>query len=97
MSPAEAIHSFREPISAVVRAEGDGSTKAGIARAAAVFDLPPRRVRAALHNEVRAVLAHELDKVRRRYRKWLSDRRLFLACEIERLEQECRELEDHDL
>lgn len=88
------ITEFRTPVCEIVRAErAQRGVKAAIAHASDVTGLPYRRVRACWYNEVRAVLAHELEQVRRNYRRWVWDRRMRVASDLQRLDDIIRELE----
>jgi hypothetical protein len=94
MSPGEAIAEFRAPICEVVRTRKATGTKAAISFAARFFGLSERRIRAAWHNEVRSVPAHELDQVRIAHRRHVMERRAALLAEIVQLERTLQELGD---
>jgi hypothetical protein len=71
-----------------VAAMGDGSIKAGVARAARAYGLSARRVRGYLHREVRNPLAWEVAAIRARTRA-------LIAVQRERADAALRDLERH--
>jgi hypothetical protein len=91
-----ALASCRDPVCRVVRTEGAGSVKRGISVASDLMGISYERARAYWHNEVRRPTAAELLRIRRAYRRWVWDRQLKLASEIEQLRAELQELGGHE-
>lgn len=95
---SEALDACRQPICRVIEkeAEQSRSIKRAWTVTAELFDMPYERVRSYWHNEVRRPTAAELLRIRRAYRRWVWDRQLKLASEIEQLRAELRELGGHE-